>query len=141
MNRKTIVSLFGLAAFAAVLPTAASARSSVSISIGTGGYYSGYGDNQYGYQGYDPYRGNDRNYRHQRQHGELEDEHGDSHDDLDEQHEEAHEQGLSRREHRYLHRDLRNEHEYRDGQISREHRSEHWQNRYRDYRRNPYFGY
>ena len=102
MNRKTIVSLFGLAAFAAVLPTAASARSSVSISIGTGGYYSGYGDNQYGYQGYDPYRGNDRNYRHQRQHGELEDEHGDNHDDLDGQHEEAHEQGLSRREHRYL---------------------------------------
>lgn len=141
MIRKTIVSLFGLAACVALLPTVASARSGVSISIGTGGYYSGYGDSRYGYQGYDPYRGNDRYYRHERQHGELEGEHEDSHEDLDEQHEEAHEQGLSRREHRYLHRDLRSEHQYRDAQIAREHEREHWQSRYRQYRRNPYFGY
>ena len=138
MNKKLVLALAGMAAASAMISTPAAARGSLSISIGTGGYGgygypSGYGS-PYGYDDRG-YRNNDT-YRHQRQHGDLEDQHADEHDDLDEVHDEAHEQGLGRRDHRRLHRYLRQEHSYGHDELEREHSDEH-----RSDRRTSYRGY
>ena len=95
MIHKSILALLGTAAAVAMFPTAASAQSGVSISIGTGsGYGNSYGNGYGNPYGYDPYS---RRYdsRHQDRHEDLEEQHEDSHEDLDEIHDEAHDQGLS----------------------------------------------
>ena len=71
MKPVTYLPLFGLAAIALVLPTAASAQSGWSVSIG-----SGYGQPYYG-NGY----GNQYS-RHNEQHEDLEDQHDDDHDEI-----------------------------------------------------------
>ena len=47
MFYKTKLALLGLVALAATAPYSASARSSVTLSIGSGDYYSGYGYDRY----------------------------------------------------------------------------------------------
>ena len=133
MKPTTILPLFGLAAFAAVLPTAASAQTSWSVSIGSG-YGQPYYGNGYGNQ----YR------QHDAQHDDLEDQHDDAHDYLDDEHARAHEEGVSRWEHRRLHGDLREEHRYEHGELNREHSRDHRRNerrRYRSYDNGGYSGY
>lgn len=127
--KKTIIPLAGVAALSAMVPTAAFAQSSWSISIGSGGGYYGA-----------PYY-NSRS-RHGDQHEQLDAEHGDVHDQLDEEHAEAHDQGLSRWEHAQVHRQLRYEHRDAHHELDRDHDRRHrrdWQRRY--YPRDGYYGY
>ena len=139
MNRKSILPFIGLAAAVAMIPSAANARGQVSVSIGTGGYYSGYGN---GWYGNDPYRSNNGyNYRHDRQDSDLANEHEYEHEAVEETHEQAHDQGINRYQDRRLHRELRREHRYGDAQIVREHERQHWQTRDNGYRQDPYYGY
>ena len=134
MKPLTIIPLFGLAAFALAAPTAASAQSRWSVTIG-----SGYGNTSDGY-GYDGNRG-----RHRDQHEDLDDQHDDTHDQLDDEHTQAHEEGVSPWEHRQLHGQLRDEHRYEHRDLNREHSREHrrneWQRRYRNYGYDGYSGY
>ena len=132
--KKSIIPLIGIAAFAAAAPSAAFAHGTFSITIGSG--YS------YGYPGYE-YYGYPSG--HDREHEELDDQHGDVHDQLDEEHAEAHEHYMTPWEHAQLHRHLRYEHEYTHDQLDREH--DRWHRR--DWRRqiygyggyNGYYGY
>ena len=113
MIRKSYIALLGTAAMAAMAPTAASAQSSFSITLGSGSGYdnSSYGDDDYPTDG-----------RHVQRHERLEDRHDNVHENLGDEHEEAHEEGLTRREHRGLHRDLNDRHEDADYRIERQHR-------------------
>ena len=98
MTIKSALFLCGAAALAAMAPSAASAHTSFSFSIGSayGNGYPGYGyDNSYDYvdNGYPGY------VRHGQQHQDLDDEQDDVHDQLDEGHARAHAQGLDPYEH------------------------------------------
>ncbi len=72
--------------------------------------------------------------RHDHQHEQLDEEHGDVHDALEEEHAQAHEQGLSPWEHAQLHQDLNNQHAEADYAIElqhqREHQREQWRRQY-----------
>ena len=93
MKFTSMISVIGTAAFAAMVPAAASAQSSY-----------GFGDGQH----------------HQRD-DRLEDRHDDNHEELNEVHADAHDQGLRRGEHRQVHRELRYEHAASDNQLVRQH--------------------
>jgi len=124
---KLIISALSVAALAVVVPTAASARGTFSVTIGSGGY---------GYNDYPTYG------RHDRQHDRIEERHEDGHEQLEEEHEDAHDQGLSRWEHRDVHQDLEYRHARQDYQLQRRHQGQHrrngWQRRYYN---NGYGGY
>ena len=137
MNIKTVMLLCGAAGLSALAPSAASAQSSFSISIGSGPGYSGYA-NPYGYQGNGYGNNGYSTYgRHEAQHDQIEEEHGDGHDQLDEEHDQAHGQGVNPWEHAQLHQQLQYQHGYNDYQLKRQHRSEHqreqWRRRYSNY--------
>ncbi|MCU6455953.1 hypothetical protein LPN01_17895 [Sphingomonas sp. A2-49] len=111
MKNASIISVFGIAALAAMVPSAASAQ-------------SGYGYGQ-----------------HDQRHDRLDDRHDDNHDELGEVHADAHDQGLSRRGHRQLHRGLQYEHAQSDYQLARKHQRQDrraWQRRYYNPRYNGY---
>lgn len=104
----------GIAAFAATVPSAASAQSA------------------YGYG------------QHDQRHDRLEDRHDDNHEELDEVHADAHDQGLSRRGHRQLHRELQYEHAESDYQLARQHQRQDrraLQRRYYNPNYNRYYGH
>ena len=135
MKRKSIITVLGIAAVAALTPTVASAQGIFSVTIGSG---SGYGYDGYGYGGYS------NNDRHHDQHEQLADQHGDVHDQLDEEHARAHEQGLDSWEHHQLHRELRYQHAQEHYQSAREHQRQHYYNYRRNYSRygnDGYYGY
>ena len=75
--------------------------------------------------------------RHDHQHDQLDEEHGDVHDQLEEGHAQAHEEGLRPWEHARLHQDLQNQHEEADYAIELQHQRQHM----RDQWRRQYQGY
>ena len=144
MKRFVFVSIFGAAALAALIPSAAAARSSFSVTIGSGSSYGypgyGYPGNGYGYgSGYGDYAGYGR---HDRQHDRLDGQPDGVHDDLDDTHDEAHDQGVAPWQHTRLHRDLQEQHGYGhyqlEGRHQRQHRRNAWQ---RNYNRDSYYRY
>lgn len=68
---------------------------------------------------------------HDRDHQQLDDEHGDVHDQLEAEHANAHEQGLSPWQHAQLHRDLNNQHDEADYAVELQHQREHARDRWR----------
>ncbi len=69
--------------------------------------------------------------RHDHQHEQLDDQHGDVHDQLEAEHSQAHEEGLTPWEHAQLHQDLRNRHEEADYAIELQHQREHMRDQWR----------
>lgn len=138
MNLKSSLLVCGAVVAAAIIPSAASANATFSISIGNGySSYPGYGyDDPFGYDG------NSNSWRHEQQHEDLDDEHDDAHDQLDEEHARAHAQGLDPWQHAQLHRQLQYQHDYAHYQLDRQHQYQHqleqWRRRMREY---GYYGY
>lgn len=146
MSIKSTLLLCGAAALAALVPSAASAHSSFSITIRSG-YGNGYSN--YGYPGYgygNAYSYGDDEYsqyaRHEEQHDDLDDEHGDAHDQIEEEHAEAHAQGLNPWQHAQVHRQLQYQHDYAHYQLERQHQYQHqldeWRRRSQS---SGYYGY
>lgn len=74
---------------------------------------------------------------HDREHEQLDEEHGYVHDQLEAEHARAHEEGLTPWEHAQLHQDLQNQHEEADYAIELQHQRQHM----RDQWRRQYGGY
>lgn len=146
MSIKSSILLCGAAALAALVPTAASARGTFSISIGSGysNGYSGYGYPGYGYGNSYGYGANRYSQygRHEEEHDGIDDEHGDAHDQIEEEHAEAHAQGVDPWQHAQVHRQLRYQHNYTHDQLERQHEYQHeldeWRRRSQSY---DYYGY
>jgi len=131
--KKAFIALLGLGAMAALVPSAAYAQSSWSVTIGSGG--GGYYGQPYG-GGYS---------QHDDEHDQIEEQHDDVHDDLDQEHARAHQYWMSGRDHRQLHRGLNEEHADAHDQLDDQHDRWHsraWQRRSswrnRNYRRYGY---
>ena len=115
MKIMPMIAVFGVAAFAMAIPSAASAQSA------------------YGYPGYN---------QHDQRHDRFDDRHDNNHEELNEVHADAHDQGLNRREHRQLHGGLQYEHAGSDYRIARQHQRldrRAWQRRYYNRGYNQYY--
>jgi hypothetical protein len=126
MMLKTLLLAAGVASVAALTPTAASAHSQLSITIGSD---YGYNNPYYAPNGYD---------EHALQHEQLDAQHDDIHDQLDEEHAQAHEEGLTPWEHARLHRQLDRQHVRADRQVEWQHRWQHQQEAFRRQYYNEY---
>lgn len=75
--------------------------------------------------------------RHDHEHEQLDEEHGDVHDQLEAEHAQAHEEGLTPWEHARLHQDLQDQHEEADYAIALQHQRQHtrdqWRRQYQGY--------
>lgn len=117
MKLGSIVSVFGIVALTAIVPSVASAQSG------------------FGYGNYS---------EHDARHDRLDDRRDGNHEQLDEIHADAHDEGLSRGEHRQLHRELQYEHAEADYRLAREHQRRDqraWQRRHSDRGYSSYYGY
>lgn len=80
--------------------------------------------------------------RHDQEHEQLDEEHGDVHDQLEAEHAQAHEEGLTPWEHARLHQELEAQHEQADYAIELQHQRQHMRDRWRrQYQGYGYEGY